>query len=282
MPKVSIITPTYNRAEIISSAVRSILDQTEKDWEYLVVDDGSTDDTEQVILEFNDPRIRYLKKQNAGPSSARNLGIKNANAKWIMYLDSDDLLHSNCVERMLHWLETTPNAVFGFPRAKRVKELYKNGKLVSSQDDSEDTPETFSIEDIFNRNAGFACNGFTHLRSVAEEGIRWDEDLNRMEDWELMLQLGNQHPNGFVYVPEVLYTYKQKYGSDNLVSQSTYKTWADAFEYIYQKHKDEPFMKNQTWYPRKVEKWRKLQAEYDRGERRGYEHYYFDREKEGS
>lgn len=274
-PLVSVITPTYNRAEIVLKAIKSVLTQTYKNWELIIIDDGSTDNTPRVVEKIGDERIRYLYKKNGGPSKARNFGIKASRGKWVMYLDSDDTLFPNCIATMVEWLENNPNKVFAIPRAKRIKELYENGKLIKSIDDSGDTPEDFTIRDIFMRNAGFACNGFTHLRRLFNEGIRWDENLASMEDWELLMSIGEEYPDGFLYVPVVLYSYYQRYGSDNMVSQATYKTWADAFEYIYHKHKGSKQLDGQQWYPAKAEKWRKLQIEFEAGKIPAYKFHYF-------
>lgn len=90
-PIVSVILPTYNRAHLVGRAINSVLNQTYQDFEIIVVDDGSTDDTKEVINSFTDTRIRYIKhQQNKGGSAARNTGIKLANGKYIAFQDSDD------------------------------------------------------------------------------------------------------------------------------------------------------------------------------------------------
>jgi glycosyltransferase involved in cell wall biosynthesis len=89
MPKVSVIIPTYNRAAFVGKAVESVLNQTFKDYEVIVVDDGSTDDTCSVLAQYRN-RIRYLHQKNAGVSAARNTGVKLAASEWIAFLDSDD------------------------------------------------------------------------------------------------------------------------------------------------------------------------------------------------
>lgn len=89
MDTVSIIIPTFNRADKVVGAVRSALAQTWPACEVIVVDDGSTDATEQVLAPFGD-RIRYVKKENGGVSSARNRGIREATGQWVAFLDSDD------------------------------------------------------------------------------------------------------------------------------------------------------------------------------------------------
>ena len=274
-PLVSLIIPTYNRSHTIGAAIDSVLAQTAQDFELIVVDDGSTDDTSDRVKGYSDPRIKYYKKPNGGPSAARNFGVLMATAPWVMYLDSDDVLLPACIETMLSSLSRHPEAVFAFPRADRKLELYEDGVLVKSVDDSGDTPAAFTIHDIFMRNAGFSCNAFTHLRSLAGEGLLWDEQLSSMEDWELMMTIGEKYPRGFLYVPVVLYQYRQRFGSDNIVSHGQYKTWADAFEYIYQKHQNDKLLTGQTWYPSRVEKWTKFQREFEAGKRPAFKYHYF-------
>jgi glycosyltransferase involved in cell wall biosynthesis len=275
LPIVSVITPTYNRASTIHNAIGSVLGQTYQDWELIVVDDGSTDNTKKIVLAYNDPRIIYLQQANGGPAKARNFGVSKARGTWVMYLDSDDELMPQCIETMLDWANKNPETVFAFPRSKRTLELYENGKLVKSIDDSGDTPPHFTIQDIFNRNAGFSPNGFMHLRRLYNEGIRWDPNVPLMEDWELMLSIGAKYPDGFLYVPVVLQCYTQRFGSNNLVSQTTYSDWADAFEYIYQKHKNDKTLQAQTWYPAKAEKWRQRQRDFEAGKLPDYARHYF-------
>lgn len=276
-PVVSVIIPTFNRAYRLQKAIDSVLCQTFNDWELIIVDDGSTDNTSEIVGAVVDRRVVYSHKQNGGPSKARNFGIERAKGNWIMYLDSDDVLLPKCVETMLAWVGKHSQAVFAIPRSARTMELYENGRLVQSVDDSGDTPPEFTIQDIFDRNAGLSANGFMHLRRLFEEGIKWDEQLGLMEDWELMLSIGEKYPQGFLYVPVVLQHYTQRFGSDNLVSKTQYGSWADAFEYIYQKHKNDKTLQNQSWYPEKVTKWRKRQKEYEAGLRPPYQYHYFQK-----
>ncbi len=274
-PLISVILPTYNRAHTVSKAVQSVLNQTYQKWELIIVDDGSTDNTKNVVFSVKDKRMRYLYKENGGPAHARNYGIEHAKGKWIMYLDSDDTLLPNCIDVMMMYASKNPLTIFAFPRSTRTLELHENGKLISSVDDSADTPLVFTINDIFNRKAGHSPNGFMHLRQLFDEGIRWDPQVPLMEDWEIMLSIGEKYPQGFLYVPVVLQRYTQRFGSDNLVSNTTYSSWADAFEIIYQKHKNDKMMKGQTWYPAKVKKWRRRQQEFEAGKRPSYQYHYF-------
>ncbi len=90
-PMVSVIIPTYNRAHVLGRAIRSVLDQTYQDFELIVVDDGSSDHTGEVVATFADPRIHYLRhEKNRGAAAARNTAIKTAQGEYIASLDSHD------------------------------------------------------------------------------------------------------------------------------------------------------------------------------------------------
>jgi hypothetical protein len=92
MPFFSIILPTYNRASFLSRSIGSVIKQSFQDWELIVIDDGSTDHTQEVVNSFNDPRIKYIYQENAERSAARNKGIAHAEAERLCFLDSDDVL----------------------------------------------------------------------------------------------------------------------------------------------------------------------------------------------
>lgn len=274
-PLVSFIMPTYSRAYIIRHAIDSILAQTVADWELVVVDDGSTDDTKELIASFGDDRITYHYQQNRGAAAARNTGLAHARGEWVAYLDSDNELFPEYLETMLKHLVDNPHAVFAIPRAHRTLELYENGELVKVIDDSSDTPPDLTLKDIYMKKLHLDTNGFMHKRSLYDEGVRWAEDLPAMEDWDLAMTIGERYPDGFVYVPVVLYNYHQRFGGDGVVSNSQYKTWAEVFEKIYQRHKHDKLMDGQTWHPSRVEKWNRLQKEFDEGKLPPYHLYYF-------
>ncbi|MGD2116516.1 MAG: glycosyltransferase [Acidobacteriota bacterium] len=89
-PSFSVVVPTFDRAHVLRRAVRSVLRQEHRDFELLIVDDGSTDGTAEVVAELDDPRIRFLRQEHRGVSAARNLGISEAGGELVTFLDSDD------------------------------------------------------------------------------------------------------------------------------------------------------------------------------------------------
>jgi glycosyltransferase involved in cell wall biosynthesis len=101
---VSVIIPTYNRAQCISNAIDSVLYQTYKHYEIIVVDDGSTDDTLKVLEKYSDI-VRTFKQNNSGVAAARNLGIKMARGEWIAFLDSDDRWLPDKLNKQIYWLK---------------------------------------------------------------------------------------------------------------------------------------------------------------------------------
>lgn len=113
-PKISVVMPTYNRAGLVRHAIQSIVDQTFNDWELVIIDDGSTDETENVVkLYLKDKRIRYFKnKTNKGISYSRNRGNKLAKADIIVVQDSDDMSLPDRLERINEWFEQNPKTDF--------------------------------------------------------------------------------------------------------------------------------------------------------------------------
>lgn len=105
MPVVSIICPTWNRAYCLASAIRSVIDQTFKDWELIIVDDGSTDNTERVVRSFADTRIRYYKTAHRGVGHARNYGIRKSHGGFITCQDSDDVSLPDRLEKLLPYVK---------------------------------------------------------------------------------------------------------------------------------------------------------------------------------
>lgn len=110
--RVSIIMPVYNAGQFVAEAIDSVLAQTHSNWELLIVNDGSTDSSEQVILTYNDERIQYHKQENKGVSAARNIGLKSMKGDFFCFLDADDLLSKNSISTRLTAFEEEVNVDF--------------------------------------------------------------------------------------------------------------------------------------------------------------------------
>ena len=111
---ITIFTPTYNRCNLIDNLYQTLLAQTKKNFEWLVVDDGSTDNTEKYFSELLSKQqpfpIRYLKQENGGKHRAINLGVKKANGELFFIVDSDDTLLPNAIEKINQWAESLDNS----------------------------------------------------------------------------------------------------------------------------------------------------------------------------
>jgi glycosyltransferase involved in cell wall biosynthesis len=113
MPEVSVIIPTYNSAQFLDEALQSVFDQTFKDFEVIVIDDGSTDQTKQVLEKYGD-RIRYIFQENGGPAKARNRGIKESSGKYVAFLDADDVWLPLKLEKQVNTFRHHPELAMVF------------------------------------------------------------------------------------------------------------------------------------------------------------------------
>jgi len=262
----SIIVPTYNRGYILWKTIQSVQKQIYPHWELLIIDDGSTDDTEKVVNQFyGDSRIKYFKIKHSGVARARNTGLKKAKSKFVAYLDSDDIYYENFLSIVKEMFEKYPEKIFVIPNYNFRIELYDSKyKLIDFTRMEQRQPEDMTLQDIYHWKVKSAFGtGLVHKRSIKD--IKWDESLFYLDDWDFVMQLGNRYPDGFLHIPYVLYEYRQRFGIDGQASLANYKDFGAGFEAIYQKHKKDVLMKGQNWYPRLTQKYKKLQKEFDEG-----------------
>lgn len=183
-PRVSVIIPTYNRAALLNQAIVSVLDQTFTDFELIVVDDGSTDDTPTVVSAFQDRRIRYVYQDNAGRSAARNRGIELARGEYVAFLDSDDLYLPNKLAVQVAVFERSPALGLVGGGFRQVNE---KGDVLS-----EVCPWLrFSCLDL--HTWLFACPQMPSSVMVQREWLTrvggFDGSVETAEDWDLFLRL---------------------------------------------------------------------------------------------
>lgn len=195
MSKVSVIIPTYNRSRLVKEAVESVLAQTFEDLEVIVIDDGSTDDTRDVIEVIDDKRIKYFYKENGGVSTARNLGLDKSEGEYICFLDSDDLWPENFVEVMLQKLQD--NLDYGAAYCSRTI-LYPDGRKVESYN-AEHCKSGWITQGLFKKT--FVSTPTLCFRERILEGFFFDESLRNSEDGDAWLRLSMQIK--FLFVPDI-------------------------------------------------------------------------------
>lgn len=198
-PVISIVLPTYNRAYILPEAIQSVLRQTYTDWELIVVDDGSTDNTREVVMSFTDSRIRYVQHEhNKGLAAGRNTGIREAHGEFIANLDSDDVWLPHKLEKELS--KFTPGVDVVYSRYERT---LADGRVSSLPPDIVE-PKEGNLQKVFLADNIISMQMAIIRREVFEKYGMFDESIQAMQDWELWLRLA-PHCR-FAYVPEVLTT----------------------------------------------------------------------------
>lgn len=199
-PKVTVILPTYNRERLLPRSIRSVLCQTFQDFELLVVDDGSTDHTRQVVATIADPRLRYLRlEKNGGVSNARNVGIEQARGELIAFQDSDDEWLPDKLARQVQFLDGNAGAAMVFCSLVRVDMATQVAKVKPSIR----LPDNY---DLFLREllkVNFIWTQTWLVRSaVLKHGLRFNPVMRRGEDWDLALHIARQHR--VAHLPELL------------------------------------------------------------------------------
>lgn len=204
-PRVSVIVPAFNAAQTIRETVDSILAQTVQDIEVIVVDDGSTDGTIDVVRGFGDERVRLVEQHNGGAAAARNTGIGRAAGTWVAFLDSDDLWLPEKLERQLAELERT-----GMDAALTSVVLVDAN--LAPLEVRHSTPSDDLLMDFLSfRNLPAVMDTLIVRRSRLEQVGRFSADLVILEDWDLLIRLarnGGVHP-----VTEPLALYRQHPGN---------------------------------------------------------------------
>lgn len=191
MPKVSIIVPCYNQAQYLDEALQSVLDQTYTNWECIIVNDGSPDNTEEVAKKWaeKDSRFVYLKKENGGLSSARNLGLNVANGDYVQFLDSDDYIYPKKIELSIELLETAIDknvkvAISNFGRfINKIEEPMLNYGILKDEFFNFDSllykwDDTFTIP--------IHCGLF---EKPLFQNFKFPEGLGAKEDWIMWVSL---------------------------------------------------------------------------------------------
>ena len=197
--KISVIIPTYNRKKTLARAIQSVINQSLSPFEILIIDDGSNDGTEEWVKE-NFQNIKYIYQNNRGVSSARNIGIENANGDWVAFLDSDDEWLSNKLHEQVIAIESNPKIKFFHTneiwirngvRVNQMKKHKKYGGYIFEKclDICRISPSSVLIQKEVFDNIGV-----------------FDESLRVCEDYDLWLRITSKYPVVFLDVP-LIYKY---------------------------------------------------------------------------
>lgn len=203
MPRVSIIMPAYNRSWIIERAVKSVLAQTMTDFELIIIDDGSTDDTVQKIKQFDDSRIiLHELHENKGQSVARNTGIKMSNSDLIAYLDTDNVWLPNYLEVMTSEFSDEYVLLYSSQNVFLCSGSRDDLKIIGRKvRDYEYNPNIMKSRNFIDTNCAM------HRKSVLDEVGMFDESLKEFEDWDLFARICLKHPFKVKHVGQVLSEY---------------------------------------------------------------------------
>ncbi|BAY66144.1 family 2 glycosyl transferase [Calothrix brevissima NIES-22] len=246
MSKVSIITPCYNAEKFIGKAIESVRSQSFTDWEYIIVDDGSTDNSAEVIASYTaiEPRLQLIKQQNGGVCNARNKGFKvcSPETKYLLFFDADDCLEVRMLEVMVTYLEQHPHVSMSYcdywyiDTEDKVLPTNPYRRFVPSRFGIKELPYETSETPLIGVGSGSAvvmesCSVLR--RCIYEKTLGWDECLGQGgEGIDLFMQfalLGKIH-----FIPKKLYKYRQySYQShrvinDKMQAEKLITKWTDG------------------------------------------------------
>jgi len=202
MPKVSVVIPAYNAMSYLPLTIDSLLNQTFKDFEVIIVNDGSLDSIENWIAQIGDPRIHLICQKNQGAAVARNTGIKHAKGEYIAFLDADDLWESTKLEKQVDLLN----------KNKKVGVVYCWAALIN--DKGEPTGRIFKSdchgyiwEKLTEKNVVMCGSTAMVRRQCFQFCGEFDPDIKVAEDWDMWLRIATNYP--FALVSEPLVHYRQ-------------------------------------------------------------------------
>ena len=222
---VSVVIPVYNRPQKILEAVQSVQAQTVSDWEMVLVDDGSKDDTPQVLreLEKRDRRIRAVFQENRGAQAARNAGIRAARGEWVAFLDSDDTWMSRSLELRL-----------AKAAAEKISVVYSTGTIVLSDGTKEpyrpQGPSGYIYRDVLNSEGPMFQTLLVRKTALERIGLL-DERIVSFQEWDTSIQLARHFH--FSFIPEPTYVYDCR-GTDVISKQ--FRRAAIGYEQVVRKN----------------------------------------------
>ena len=204
--------PTYNRAHLVGDAIASVLRQTMADLECVVVDDGSTDSTPALLESMTDPRLRVILGRHAGVAAARNLGVDQAHAPLVAFLDSDDLWRPDKLAHEVPYLDRHPHvdAVFSDLEKEDGGRVYpsfmRETAVFSRVLGDREYPDGVALSRrelflVLLEEVPIKPSALTIRRDAFEKAGRFDETWSSSEDWEFLLRFARAHRFGYIDLP---------------------------------------------------------------------------------
>lgn len=222
-PLISVVIPTYNRKFALLKAIDSVLKQTYTKIEIIIVDNGSSDGTEEIVKKIKDNRIKYFFMKNLGANPARNLGIKKSQGNYIAFLDDDDEWIENKLEKQLERIKTN----------EEIGLVYTGKKIRYIQDNLEyqSIPKS-NNQNIYMQNFVGTTSSVLIKRNLLESVKGFDCSLPALQDYELWIRLSKI--TKFSCIKEALVIYN----NDNSLTQisNNTKKYEEAYEYINKKY----------------------------------------------
>lgn len=269
-PSVSVIIPTWNRAEDTLRAVESVLRQTYQDFEIIVVDDGSTDETEAIFSNYPDKRVSYLRLEHTGlPAAPRNTALRIAKGEWVAFLDSDDTWNPTKLAIQMKYLARNPDVKLVSTNAYRIKNGKRTGLFFLTKSNIKD-----SLESLFEHGNFIINSSVIILKNLIEKYGSLSEDILKrgIEDFDFWSRICIHEPFHYINIPLVNYADNQK---DSVRSQIAEENSNRGMLDIFEKTLDacigadkltpklESLMVKRIFtYRSKLIDWRRLQGEF--------------------
>ncbi len=237
MCKVSIVMPAYNVSTFIAEAIRSVLAQTFTDFELIIVDDGSTDDTNLICKRFEDPRIRLVSQKNRGLAGARNTGIRIAKGEYVAFLDADDKWHPKKLQEHVAHLDARPLVGVSYSASQFMDEsgalmpLYQTPKVsnVRSEDVLCRNPVGNGSAPVIRRSALQDIESFDD-RYGQPEAVYFDPDFKQSEDIECWVRIAAQTRWRFEGIDKPLTQYRLNSGGLSASVGRQLQSWEAFFK----------------------------------------------------
>ncbi len=201
-PKVSIIVPCYNQADYIRETLESVLTQTYDNWECIIIDDGSTDNSELIIKQYlyKDKRFKHIGKSNGGVSSARNLGIQNAQGEYILPLDADDYIDPTYLSKGVSLLDSNHHLKLVYAKARMVGLLNEEWKLIP-----------FNYQELLKGHNMIFVSCIYKKEDFLKVGGYCEKMQYGWEDWDFLVRLLYKcNENQVFKINEILFYYRIK------------------------------------------------------------------------